>query len=70
MKAGFSPITMASIRVRPAAPRSSAGQSPMRTGLLKVGLPGQRGAVCKGPTLADLLKLLGYVQTIRQEPSR
>jgi arylsulfatase A-like enzyme len=37
------------------------GQSPMRTGLLKVGLPGAKeGLSDKDPTLADLLKPLGY----------
>ena len=38
------------------------GQSPMRTGLLKVGLPGAKeGLSDKDPTFADLLKPLGYV---------
>jgi arylsulfatase len=38
------------------------GQSPFRTGLLKVGLPGAReGLSDKDPTLADLLTPLGYV---------
>ncbi len=38
------------------------GQSPMRTGLLKVGLPGAKeGLSEKDPTLAELLKPLGYV---------
>ena len=38
------------------------GQSPMRTGLLKVGLPGAKeGLSDKDPTLADLLKPLGYM---------
>lgn len=38
------------------------GQSPMRTGLLKVGLPGAKeGLSEKDPTLADLLKPQGYV---------
>jgi len=38
------------------------GQSPLRTGLLKVGLPGAKeGLSEKDPTLADLLKPLGYV---------
>src|SRR5579885_2391931 len=37
------------------------GQSPIRTGLLKVGLPGAReGLSDKDPTLAELLKPLGY----------
>jgi arylsulfatase len=37
------------------------GQSPMRTGLLKVGLPGAKeGLSEKDPTLADLLKPAGY----------
>lgn len=38
------------------------GQSPYRTGLLKVGLPGAKeGMQAKDPTLADLLKPLGYM---------
>jgi arylsulfatase len=38
------------------------GQSPMRTGLLKVGLPGAKeGLSEKDPTLAELLKPLGYM---------
>src|SRR6202158_4661360 len=38
------------------------GQSPMRTGLLKVGLPGAKeGLSEKEPSLAALLKTLGYV---------
>ena len=38
------------------------GQSPFRTGLLKVGLPGAKeGLSDKDPTLAELLKPLGYV---------
>src|SRR6267142_3638648 len=38
------------------------GQSPFRTGLLKVGLPGAKeGLSEKDPTLADLLKPLGYM---------
>jgi arylsulfatase A-like enzyme len=38
------------------------GQSPFRTGLLKVGLPGAKeGLSEKDPTLADLLKPQGYV---------
>jgi arylsulfatase A-like enzyme len=38
------------------------GQSPMRTGLLKVGLPGAKeGLSDKDPTLAGLLKPLGYM---------
>ncbi|MCC8971867.1 arylsulfatase [Bradyrhizobium brasilense] len=37
------------------------GQSPMRTGLLKVGLPGaKQGLQDKDPTTAQLLKPLGY----------
>ena len=37
------------------------GQSPFRTGLLKVGLPGaNEGLSDKDPTLAELLKPLGY----------
>jgi arylsulfatase len=38
------------------------GQSPMRTGLTKVGLPGApEGLYKEDPTLAELLKPLGYV---------
>ena len=38
------------------------GQSPLRTGLLKVGLPGAKEGISeKDPTLAELLKPLGYV---------
>ena len=38
------------------------GQSPYRTGLLKVGLPGAKeGMQAEDPTLADLLKPLGYM---------
>src|SRR5437899_7252270 len=38
------------------------GQSPMRTGLLKVGLPGAKEGLSEmDPTLADLLKPLGYM---------
>lgn len=38
------------------------GQSPFRTGLLKVGLPGaKQGLQDKDPTIAELLKPLGYV---------
>jgi arylsulfatase A-like enzyme len=38
------------------------GQSPMRTGLLKVGLPGAKeGLSEKDPTIAELLKPQGYV---------
>jgi len=41
------------------------GQSPFRTGLLKVGLPGAReGLSDKDPTLADLLKPLGYARCV------
>ena len=37
------------------------GQSPMRTGLLKVGLPGaKQGLQDKDPTIAELLKAQGY----------
>ncbi len=36
-------------------------QHPYRVGLLKVGLPGAKvGLRAKGPTIADLLKPLGY----------
>jgi arylsulfatase A-like enzyme len=38
------------------------GQSPFRTGLLKVGLPGAKeGLSAKDPTIAELLKPQGYV---------
>src|SRR3954464_15709139 len=48
------------------------GQSPMRTGLLKVGLPGAKeGLSDKDPTLAELLKPLGYVTgRLRQQSIR
>ena len=37
------------------------GQSPIRTGLTKVGLPGaDQGLRAKDPTIAELLKPLGY----------
>jgi arylsulfatase len=37
------------------------GQSPFRTGLLKVGLPGAKeGLMKEDPTIADLLKPMGY----------
>lgn len=37
------------------------GQSPYRTGLLRIGLPGQdQGLSAKDPTIAELLKPLGY----------
>ena len=39
----------------------STGQSPIRTGLTKVGLPGAKEGLTKAdPTLAELLKPLGY----------
>jgi len=38
------------------------GQTPFRTGLLKVGMPGaKQGIQAKDPTIAELLKPLGYV---------
>src|ERR1700719_545432 len=38
------------------------GQSPFRTGLLKVGLPGAKeGLSDKDPTIAELLKPMGYM---------
>ncbi len=38
------------------------GQSPFRTGLLKVGLPGAKeGLLAPDPTIADLLKARGYM---------
>ena len=37
------------------------GQSPFRTGLLKVGLPGAKeGLQAEDPTIAELLKPMGY----------
>src|SRR5437588_13094660 len=37
------------------------GPSPLRTGLLKVGLPGaKQGLQAKYPTIAELLKVQGY----------
>ena len=48
------------------------GQSPIRTGLTKVGLPGAKlGLQPEDPTIAELLKPLGYAtRPVRQEPSR
>ena len=48
------------------------GQSPLRTGLLKVGLPGrQRGTVGEGPDHCRAAQAAGLRdRTIRQEPSR
>ena len=48
------------------------GQSPMRTGLLKVGLPGRQGrAVGEGPDHRRAAQAAGLRdRTIRQEPSR
>ena len=48
------------------------GQSPIRTGLTKVGLPGAKlGLQAEDPTIADLLKPLGYTdRAVRQEPPR
>ena len=48
------------------------GQSPIRTGLTKVGLPGApEGLQKEDPTLADLLKPLGLRhRPVRQEPPR
>ena len=45
------------------------GQSPMRTGLTKVGLPGApEGMKKEDPTIAGLLKPLGYtIGSVRQE---
>jgi arylsulfatase A-like enzyme len=39
------------------------GQSPFRTGLLKVGMPAaKQGLQDKDPTIAELLKPLGYAR--------
>ena len=48
------------------------GQSPFRTGLLKVGLPGAKeGIQARDVTLAQLLKGAGlHDRSVRQEPSR
>ena len=48
------------------------GQTPLRTGLLKVGLPAAKEGLSENdPTIAELLKPQGYATgTIRQEPSR
>ena len=48
------------------------GQSPFRTGLLKVGLPGAKeGCQTEDPTIAELLKPQGYAtRPVRQEPPR
>src|SRR4051794_10431176 len=55
------------------APRAAfiTGQSPMRTGLLKVGLPGAKeGLSDKDPTLAELLKPRGYTTGQFGKPGR
>ena len=46
------------------------GQNPIRTGLTKVGMPGaDLGLQAEDPTIAELLKPLGYVtRAVRQEP--
>ena len=48
------------------------GQSPIRTGLLKVGLPGAKeGLSDKDPTLAELVEAGGLCdRPVRQEPPR
>ena len=52
---------MASRAARPAGRRSSLGQCVFRSGLSKVGLPGATlGARAEDPTIAELLKPLGY----------
>jgi arylsulfatase len=41
------------------------GQSPLRTGLLKVGLPcAKEGIQKEDPTIAELLKPLGYISVL------
>ena len=48
--------------VPPAGPPSSPAKVCFRTGLLKVGMPGAKeGLPQKDPTIAELLKPLGYV---------
>ena len=47
------------------------GQSPIRTGLTKVGMPGAAiGIKAEDPTVAEFLKGLGYDRPVRQKPSR
>ncbi len=55
-------IGMASRAVLPDCAAFITGQSPIRTGLLKIGMPGTREGLQKeDPTLAELLKPMGYV---------
>lgn len=45
------------------------GQSGLRTGLTKVGLPGATlGLRKEDPTIAEMLKPLGYYRPVREEP--
>ena len=56
-----SPTTTVSNPARQGGPRSSPGQTPFRTGLLKVGMPAaKQGLQDTDPTIAELLKPLGY----------
>jgi hypothetical protein len=56
----YSPTTTASSRIRPGGPRSSPA-GPLRTGLLKVGMPtANHGLQDSDPTIAELLKPLEY----------
>jgi arylsulfatase A-like enzyme len=60
-RARCSPTGTGSKAARPVA-RHITGQSPIRTGLTKVGLPGaDLGLRPEDPTIADILKPLGYV---------
>jgi arylsulfatase A-like enzyme len=61
-RAHFSPTGTASKAAPRAAQHFITGQSPIRTGLTKVGLPGASlGLQPEDPTIADVLKPLGYV---------
>ena len=60
-KARCSPTGTASKAAQPVGLPFITGQSPIRTGLTKVGLPGAKlGLQGEDPTIADLLKPLGY----------
>src|SRR5262245_6618072 len=60
MRARFSPTFTPNNPARQAAP-PLLGQSPFRTGLLTIGVPGSPQGITKDqPTIAELLKPLGY----------
>ena len=62
MRERFSPITTPRQSCTAGRAAFITGQHPFRTGLLTVGLPGSTlGLQKEDPTIADLLKPLGYV---------